>query len=123
MTESRVSLRGLQRAYTENGIEYVRRLLAAQLVTNDVVRRAAARFGETGLPESALALLALLALVPPKAESRAAPKVGESRTYSTHLRNKTPYVLIPLGTLDVTSGQGVAVSFEYGQIVVSAVLD
>lgn len=114
-----VSYKDIQIAYLLDGLAGVEELVP-QKGTGSVVKRALQELRAQGHQADDLANF-VVSRYGSTGRGRSVPQRGEQRTYrAQQIKNGSPFLRLPLNTLEIPKGKAVRVSFESSQIVISS---
>ena len=115
-----ISHKDIQLTYLLNGTEAVAKQWQSGNVSRSTLRRAVSKLRQSSEDTSELERWVSQTLGP-SGRGRAAPRVGEVRSYKAQqLKEGSPFLRLPLDSLGATKGQDVQVAFQDGKIVVTA---
>ena len=115
-----ISHKDVQLTYLLNGTEAVAQQWQSGNVSRSTLRRAVSKLQQSSEDTSDLEKWVTQTLGP-SGRGRAAPRVGETRSYKAQqIKAGSPFLRLPLDSLGATKGQDVQVEFKDGQIVVTA---
>lgn len=114
-----VSYKDIQIAYLLDGLAGVEQIVADK-GTGSVVKRALQELRTQGHQADDLADF-VIARYGSTGRGRSVPQRGEQRTYrAQQIKDGSPFLRLPLNTLQIPKGKAVRVTFEANQIVISA---